>query len=248
MSKFNNRIAIVTGGASGIGEAIVQDLVANGARVVVADIDADRAQSVADRFGADRAEPFGVDVTDPDAVRQMVEFAVSEFGALHLAVNNAGAGVPSVALADVSLDDWQRSIDVNLNSVFYCLKYQIPAMIEAGGGAIVNMASILGAVGGDGSSPYVAAKHGVVGVTKSAALDYAKQGIRVNVVGPGFVETPLLEINMTVEERAGLAAVHPIGRIGRPDEIAGITNFLLSDAASFLTGGFYAADGGFLAQ
>lgn len=248
MSNFKNKVAIVTGGASGIGEAIVRNLAHVGALLIVADLDEDRAAKLASEIGSDRAKAIGIDVTDAKAVQSMVEFAVAEFGSLDLAVNNAGAGVPTVALAEVSIGDWQRSIDVNLTSVFYCLKYQIPAMIAAGGGSIVNMGSILSAVGGDGSSAYVAAKHGLVGLTKSAALDYATQGIRVNAVGPGFIATPLLEQNMTPEERDGLADLHPMKRIGTAGEIAGITNFLLSERASFVTGAFYPADGGYLAQ
>lgn len=248
MTDFDGKVAIVTGGASGIGEAIVRSLASDGARLIVADLDAVRASSLALELGSDSVRSFGVDVTDPEAVRRMVDFAVFTFGSLDLAVNNAGAGVPTVLLADISLDDWRRSIDVNLNSVFYCMKYQIPAMITAGGGSIVNMSSVLGAVAADGSSAYVAAKHGLVGMTKSAAIDYATRRIRVNAVGPGFIATPLLEQNMTADERAGLAETHPMKRIGQPEEIAGITSFLLSDAASFVTGAFYPADGGFLAQ
>jgi NAD(P)-dependent dehydrogenase (short-subunit alcohol dehydrogenase family) len=247
MKLFENKVAIVTGGASGIGEAVVRDLVAEGARVVIADFDESGATRLADDVGGDLARPFKVDVSDAQAVRAMVDFTVREFGGLHLAVNNAGIGAPSTPLADIEIDDWHRVLGVDLHSVFYGLKYQIPAMIASGGGAIVNMASILGAVGWAGSAAYVTSKHALLGMTKTAALDYAGQGIRVNAIGPAFVETPALGKTMTDEERSVLAQKHAFNRLARPEEIAAMTSFILSDRASFVTGTYYPVDGGYLA-
>lgn len=248
MTLFQDRVGIVTGGASGIGAAIVKDLLAEGARVVIADFDEQGAARLAADYGPDRALPFKVDVSDADGVKAAVDFAVERFGGLHLAVNNAGIGAPSTPLADIAVNDWHRVLGVDLHSVFYGMKYQIPAMIASGGGAIVNMASILGAVGWAGSAAYVTSKHAIVGMTKTAALDYAAQGIRINAVGPAFVETPALGKTMTDEERAVLAGMHAFNRLARPEEIAGMTSFLLSDRASFMTGTYYPVDGGFLAR
>lgn len=247
MQDFQGKVAIVTGGASGIGEAVVRDLVARGAKVVIADFAGDHAAALAEQLG-DAALPFQLDVADAAAVEAMVAFTLEKFGALHLAVNNAGVGGPSQPLADIALDDWRRLIDVDLHSVFYCLKYQIPAMLKSGGGSIVNMASILGAVGWAGSSAYVTAKHALLGLTKTAAIDYAEQGIRVNAVGPGFIATPLVESSMTDAARAGLAEKHLFNRLGTAEEVAVLTNFLLSDKASFMTGTYYPVDGGYLAR
>ncbi|MDG2512089.1 SDR family NAD(P)-dependent oxidoreductase [Sphingobium yanoikuyae] len=248
MALFQDRVAIVTGGASGIGEAVVKDLLAEGAKVVIADFDEAGAQRLAQSCGEDRARAFKVDVSDAQAVSASVDFAVETFGGLHLAVNNAGIGAPSTPLADIAIDDWHRVVGVDLHSVFYGMKYQIPAMLKSGGGAIVNMASILGAVGWAGSAAYVTSKHAVVGITKTAALDYAAQGIRVNAVGPAFVETPALGKTMTDAERAVLAGLHAFDRLARPEEIAAMTSFLLSDRASFMTGTYYPVDGGYLAR
>jgi NAD(P)-dependent dehydrogenase (short-subunit alcohol dehydrogenase family) len=248
MQTFEGRVAIVTGGASGIGAAIVRDLATQGARIVIADFDMDGAARLADDLGARIALPFKVDVGDAAQVEAMVAFAVERFGALHLAVNNAGVGAEPTPLADIALQDWKRVIDVDLNSVFFGMKYQIPAIIAAGGGAIVNMASILGAVAWAGQAAYVTSKHAMLGMTKTAAIDYAKQNIRVNAVGPGFVSTPALEHGMSDAERAGLADLHPLGRLGRPEEIAAVTSFLLSDRAAFMTGAYYPVDGGYLAR
>lgn len=245
---LTGKIAIVTGGASGIGRAVVKKLVTDGARVIVADLDIDRATALATEIGKESARAYQVDVANPASVEAMVGFAMTEFGRLDLAVNNAGVGVQTKSIADVSVEEWQRVIDIDLSSVFYSLKFEVPAMLAGGGGAIVNMSSILGLAAVAGSASYTAAKHGVVGLTKAAALEYGAQGIRVNAIGPGFIDTPLLAKEMTKEERATLADLHALKRIGQPDEIAGLTSFLLSDQASFLTGGFHAADGGYLAQ
>ncbi|WP_404334900.1 SDR family NAD(P)-dependent oxidoreductase [Sphingomonas sp. MMS12-HWE2-04] len=247
MTDFEGRVAIVTGAASGIGAAVARDLAARGAKLVIADFDAAHAGTIAKDIG-DAARPFQLDVADPAAVEAMVAFAVSEFGGLHLAVNNAGIGGAPAPVADIRLEDWRRVIDVDLNSVFFCMKYQIPAMLKSGGGSIVNMASILGAVGWGGSAAYVTSKHALLGLTKTAAIDYAAQGIRVNAVGPGFISTPALQENMTDAAIAGLAEKHLLNRLGTPEEVAALTSFLLSDRASFMTGTYYPVDGGYLAR
>lgn len=244
---FSGKVAIVTGGASGIGAAIVRDLAERGAKVVVADYNLAGAEEVASEAGGG-AKAFKVDTSDAGGVETMVDFAVQAFGRLDLAVNNAGIGGKSAPIGDTEPSEWHRVIDVNLHGVFYGLRYEIPAMLKTGGGAIVNMASILGSVGWRGSAGYVAAKHAVAGLTKTAALEYATQGIRVNAVGPAFIATPLIENAMDEEARKALVGLHPMGRLGASEEVAALTNFLLSDAASFMTGAYYPVDGGYLAQ
>ena len=244
---FSGKVVIVTGAASGIGAAIVRDLVGRGGKAVVADFDADGAERVARELGGN-ARPFAVDVADAPQVKEMVAFALREFGRLDAAVNNAGISGSSAPIGETELENWHGVIDVNLHGVFYGMRYEIPAMLETGGGAIVNMASILGSVGWRGSVGYVAAKHALLGMTKTAALEYAAQGIRVNAVGPAFIATPLIEGAMDEDALAGLVALHPAGRLGRADEVAAITNFLLSDAASFVNGSYHPVDGGFLSQ
>ncbi|MGN6489046.1 MAG: SDR family NAD(P)-dependent oxidoreductase [Devosia sp.] len=247
---FSNKVALVTGAASGIGRAIAEELASRGAKVLVADLDEARASEVADGIGKSggSARAMRVDVADPAEIERMVETARSSFGGLHLAVNNAGIGGPAAATADYPLDGWRKVIDVNLNSVFYGLRYEIPAIIASGGGAIVNMASILGSVGFASAPAYVAAKHGVVGLTKVAAMEYARQGVRINSVGPGFIDTPMVSGHLDAATLDVIRGMHPIGRLGRSEEVAALTAFLLSDAASFITGSYHLVDGGYVAQ
>ncbi|WP_369207148.1 SDR family NAD(P)-dependent oxidoreductase [Streptomyces sp. PU-14G] len=246
---FEGRAALVTGAASGIGLAVARRLGQAGAAVVVADYDEDGAQVAAGELetAGIRAEPYVVDVTEPGSVRDAVRFTTETFGSLDLAVNNAGVGGPSMPTGEYEVTAWDRVIATNLSGVFYGLRHQLPVMAAAGRGAIVNMASILGTNGFAGSPAYVAAKHGVVGLTKTAALEYADKGVRVNAVGPGFIDTPLLrETDNPMRER--LISLHPQGRLGTAEEVAEVTAFLLSDHASFVQGSYHLVDGGYAAQ
>lgn len=247
---FESKSVIVTGGGSGIGEATAKLLASRGAKVMVTDLSGDHAKKVADAIvqDGDVAEALAVDVTDYDAVSDMVAKTIAAFGRLDGAVNNAGIGGESNAVGAYGLDSWRKVIEVNLNAVFYCMKAELEAMEGQGSGAIVNMASILGTNGFANSSAYVAAKHGVVGLTKSAALEYSPKGIRINAVGPGFVKTPLIDANLDAATQDFLVTKHPIGRLGKSEEVAAITAFLLSDAASFVTGSYHLVDGGYSAQ
>jgi len=249
MSEFEGKAGIVTGAGSGIGEAIALRLAERGARVVVTDIDEAAAGRVATRIEESGGQAVSMkhDVASPEAAEEAVRLAEERFGALHLAVNNAGIGGELNPVADYGIDAWRKVIDINLNGVFYGMKYQIPANERAGGGAIANLASILGSVGTANSAAYTAAKHGVVGLTKAAALEYAKRKVRINSVGPGYIDTPLLQ-SLDDDARSALIGLHPLGRLGTAAEVAELTLFLLSDRAAFVTGSYHLADGGYTAR
>jgi NAD(P)-dependent dehydrogenase (short-subunit alcohol dehydrogenase family) len=244
--ELAGKVAIVTGGGSGIGEATAVLLAARGAKVVVADLDTTAADRVVEAIG-EAAFPVAVDVSNPSGCEDMVRSAVQRFGRLDIAVNNAGIGGPQELTGEYPLDGWSQVIAINLSGVFYSMRAEIPAMLATGGGAIVNMASILGSVGFARSVAYVAAKHGVVGMTKTTAIEYAQQGIRVNSIGPGFINTPLLAA-ADQAVIAGVSALHPVGRLGRAEEVAELAAFLVSDRASNTTGSYLLTDGGYTAQ
>jgi NAD(P)-dependent dehydrogenase (short-subunit alcohol dehydrogenase family) len=242
---FSGQIAIVTGAASGIGLAIARELARSGARVVLSDLHEDALAKAAQ--GLDGALTKTADVADAPQVEALINYAVEQTGALHLLVNNAGIGGPSAPTGEYPLDGWHKVIDVNLNGVFYGMRFGLPAIEAAGGGAIVNIASILGSVGFANAPAYVAAKHAVVGLTKNAAMEYATRGIRINSVGPAFIRTPLLD-QLGEDALAGIAQMHPIKRLGTPEEVSALTCFLLSKEASFITGSYHLVDGAYTAQ
>jgi len=246
---MKNKTVIITGAASGIGKATAELFAGQGANVVVSDIDATAGKSTTESIVAagGKATFFKTDVAKPEEMEALVAFAVKTYGKLDVAVNNAGIGGELNPLADMSIEGWHKVISINLNSLFYGMKYQIKAMLENGSGSIVNISSILGSVGFAGSSGYAAAKHGVVGLTQTAALEYSAKGIRVNAVGPGFIETPLLNA-LDAEMKKQLVTLHPIGRLGQSEEVAELIYWLSSEKSSFVTGSYYPVDGGYLAR
>lgn len=250
MNVLANKVAIVTGGGSGIGRAIAVLYASEGASIVVSDIDEKGGNDTVSAIVASGGAAIFVkaDTSKPDDSKQVVERAVAHFGGLHIAVNNAGIGGPLKPTGEYPIDGWDKVISINLSGVFYGMRYQIPAMLASGGGSIVNIASILGKVGTPGSPAYVAAKHGVIGLTEASALEYAQHNIRINAVGPGYIVTPLLTNALTPDVMKSLESLHPMGRLGTSEEVAELALWLNSDKASFVTGSYYNVDGGYLAR
>jgi NAD(P)-dependent dehydrogenase (short-subunit alcohol dehydrogenase family) len=248
--ELTGKVALITGGASGIGAAAARVMAREGAAVAIADFDAKRAADVAEQLRASgaRAVAIAVDVAKPDQVEAMVRRAVAELGRLDALVNSAGISPPMIATHEYPLAEWDRCLAINLSGTFYAIRYAVPALLASGGGAIVNLSSMMGQIAHAGIPAYVATKHGVVGLTKVVALDYAKQGIRCNAIGPGNTDTAMTRGAMppAVFEAVGRAA--PIGRYGTAEEIAELISFLCSPRASFITGAYIVADGGFVVQ
>ena len=252
--RLAGRVALVTGGASGIGRATALTFAREGAKLVIADMNEDGGKQTVHMITENGGEAtfVQVDVSKATEVEAMLSATVKTYGRLDCAHNNAGIGSrPRAPLHECSEDTWDRVLSINLKGVWLCMKYEILQMLKQGSGAIVNTASIMGLVGSwSGTVAYNASKHGVVGLTKTAALEYATSGIRVNAVCPGYIHTPLIEEALTSNPalEAQIVARHPVGRMGKPEEIAEAVVWLCSDAASFVTGHTMTVDGGYVAQ
>ena len=250
--KFEGKVSLVTGGGSGIGRATALAFAREGAKVIVADVSEQGGKETVqmiEQAGGD-AIFIKTDVSDGTEVMEMVNKAIEVYSRIDCAVNNAGVEGMLVNISDYPEEMWNRVIGVNLTGVWLCMKYEIPQMLKQGGGVIINMASIFGLVGLANASAYIASKHGVVGLTKAAALEYSAKGIRVNAVCPGFIETPMLmerslKAGENPEVYQQIVSVSPIGRLGKPEEIAETVLWLCSDGASFVTGHSMVADGGY---
>jgi len=249
---FQGKVTLVTGAGSGLGLAAAQAFAAEGASVVLADVDEDAVKAAAARLVASGHQALAVhcNVADETQVKAMVDLTVATYGHLDAAYNNAGINSPVAETADASGDEFERVNGVNLRGVWNCMKYELLQMREQGSGAIVNCSSLGGLVGIAGRGVYHASKHGVIGLTKSAALEYAARGIRINAVCPGIIETPMVADMLEREPEAmkELMKEQPIGRLGRSDEIAAAVLWLCGPAASFVIGHALAVDGGYTAR
>ncbi len=244
---MRGKTVLITGAASGIGKATAELYAKEGANVVLSDIN--DAENLAEniRTTGGKAIFIKANVSVAEEMKNLVNTVIKTYGRLDYAVNNAGISGEQNALADMTIEGWENIIKVNLSSVFYCMKYQITEMLKQGGGSIVNVSSILGSVAFAGASGYTSAKHGLIGMTQAAALEYSGKNIRINAVGPGFIETPMLK-DLNEEVKKYLVSLHPIGRLGKSEEVAELILWLTSDKASFVTGSYYPVDGGYLAR
>ena len=249
MKQLENKVALITGSGSGIGKAAAILFAEQGAKVVISDINESHGHSTVEELKKKGGVAFFIkaDSSKPEDNEALIKQTIQKYGRLDIAVNNAGIGGPLSATGEYPIDGWQKVIDINLSGVFYGLRYQIPVMLEKGG-SIINVASILGQAGTKFSPAYVAAKHGVVGLTKAAALEYADKNIRINSIGPGYIKTPLVMNSLDDAARNALVGLHPIGRLGESEEIAELILWLASSKSSFVTGAYYPIDGGYLAQ
>jgi NAD(P)-dependent dehydrogenase (short-subunit alcohol dehydrogenase family) len=249
--QFDTKSVLITGGNSGLGKAIAIAFAREGARVALAArriSEGEETLAIIKDLGGE-AIFIEADVSDSEQVKAMVDSCVSKFGGLDCAVNNAGIlGTEFTPVADYEEKVWDQVIDINLKGVWLCMKYQIPEMLKQGGGSILNMSSVAGLKGGRVGCAYYASKHGVIGLTKAAAIEYASQGIRVNAVCPAVIETPMAEtaFQQDQEMEARIIGMHPIGRLGQPEEVAAAALWLCSDSASFVTGIAHPVDGGYL--
>ncbi|MCM4158571.1 short-chain dehydrogenase [Antarcticibacterium sp. W02-3] len=247
--ELKDKVAIITGASSGIGERTALLFAKEGAQLVLTDIDTEKGEKLVESIKNEggKAVFLKADVSLPEASEETVKLAIKTFGKLDIAVNNAGISGAAAPVGEYDPQEWDKVVRINLSGVFYGMRYQIPAMLENGGGSIINVASILGSVGFAYSAAYVAAKHGVLGLTKTAALEYSAKGIRVNSTGPAFIKTPMIQdLDKDVLEQ--VVAKHAIGRLGKADEVAQLHLWLASQRSSFATGAYYPIDGGYLAQ
>jgi NAD(P)-dependent dehydrogenase (short-subunit alcohol dehydrogenase family) len=252
LDELKNKVAVVTGAASGIGKAAVELFASEGAAVVAADVQDDAGQCLADELArkGHSVSFIHTDVSRENDVAAMIHLALSHYGRLDVLFNNAGIEGEEGPTAEATLENWERVIDVNLKGVFLGMKHGIAAMLQHGGGSIVNNASVAGLVGFAGVPAYCAAKGGVVQLTRTAAIEYATQNVRVNCLCPGVIDTPMVEraTHGQPEAEAAITALEPVGRMGTPREVAQLALFLASDRSSFLTGAIIPVDGGFVAR
>jgi len=248
---MKSKVALITGAASGIGRATALEFSKEGASVVIADMDIKGCEETAHLIEKENGKvcSLKVDVSSSEQIKEMIQKTVKEFGRLDYACNNAGIEGDQAFIDEMAESNWDNVISVNLKGVWTCMRHEIPVMKKYGG-AIVNVASIAGLIGFAGISPYVASKHGINGITKAAALEYAANGIRVNAVCPGAIQTPMIDrfLNEDPENVKQMKAKHPLGRFGRPEEVADAIIYLCSDKASFITGAVLPVDGGYTAQ
>lgn len=248
--SLENKVAIVTGGGMGIGREVALSYASEGAKVVVADINEKAGNDVVAELIKKGCEAIfiKVNIANPAEHESLIKETVKHFGGLHIACNNAAISAPSYPVNEYPLDEWNRVVSINLSGVFYGMRYQIPALLASGGGSIVNISAMLGQVGRKNASAHVATKHAVVGLTKAVALEYATQNIRVNVVGPSYIKTPMLTNVFDEKGMKALEELIPMRRLGTASEVAELVLWLSSPKASFVTGSYYGVDGGYLAQ